>query len=130
LHSEGKGRKFNFYHQEQLFHCLVLSCHGSQDRQGHHYRYEPHRDADLIEIGENCIIGGNSSIAAHYAAGARGRLRKVRIGNSVTIGANTAVMPGVVIENNVTVGANSLVALGMHLKSGGTYLGVPVERIK
>lgn len=86
-------------------------------------------DVDLIEIGEDCLIAGNSSIAAHYAQGNRGRLRKVRIGNRVTIGANTSVMPGVVIEDDVTVGANSLVPLGAHLKSGGIYLGVPVQRM-
>lgn len=86
-------------------------------------------DCDLIEIGENCIIGGNSSISAHYAKGDKGRMRKVHIGNSVTIGANTAVMPGVVIEDNVVVGGNSLVPLGMRLKSGGIYVGVPVVRV-
>lgn len=86
-------------------------------------------DCDLIEIGENCMIGGNASIAAHVINGAHGRLRRVRIGNSVTIGANSSVMPGVVIEDNVVVGANSLVPQGMRLKSGGIYLGVPVQAI-
>lgn len=86
-------------------------------------------DVDLIEIGEDCLIGGNSSIAAHVAQGSRARLRKVRIGDRVTIGANTSVMPGVVIDDDVTVGANSLVPLGAHLKSGGIYLGVPVQRV-
>lgn len=86
-------------------------------------------DCDLVEIGENCIIGGNASISAHYASGARGRMRKVRIGNGVTIGANSSVMPGVVIEDGVVVGANSLVPLGMRLKAGGVYLGVPVRKV-
>lgn len=86
-------------------------------------------DCDLVEIGENCIIGGNSSISAHYAAGERGRLRRVRIGNSVTIGANASIMPGVVIEDHVVVGANSVVTLGKRLKAGGIYLGVPAVRI-
>ena len=86
-------------------------------------------DCDLIEIGENCMIGGNASIAAHVINGTRGRLRRVRIGNSVTIGANTSVMPGVVIEDDVIVGANSLVPQGMRLKSGGTYLGVPARKV-
>lgn len=86
-------------------------------------------DCDLIEIGENCLIGSNSSIAAHFIQGTRGRLRKVHIGNFVTIGANTSVMPGVVIDDGVIVGANSLVPQGMHLESGGVYLGVPVQRV-
>ncbi len=84
-------------------------------------------DCDLVEIGEGCVIGGNSSISAHVAQGDRGRLRKVLIGNNVTIGANASVMPGVVIEDNVVVGANSLVPMGMHLEAGKTYIGVPVK---
>lgn len=86
-------------------------------------------DCDLIEIGKDCLIGGNASIAAHVIQGNRGRLRRVRIGSRVTIGANSSVMPGVVIEDNVVVGANSLVPQGMHLKQGGIYLGVPVKRV-
>jgi acetyltransferase-like isoleucine patch superfamily enzyme len=86
-------------------------------------------DCDLVEIGENCVIGGNSSISAHVAQGDRGRLRKVLIGNNVTIGANASVMPGVVIEDSVVVGANSLVPMGMHLEAGKTYIGVPVKPV-
>jgi acetyltransferase-like isoleucine patch superfamily enzyme len=86
-------------------------------------------DCDLLEIGENCIIGGNASIAAHVAQGARGHLRKVRIGNNVTIGANTSVMAGVTIEDNVVVGANSLVPVGAHLEAGKTYIGVPAKPV-
>lgn len=86
-------------------------------------------DCNLIEIGENCMIGGNASIAAHMINGERGRLRRVRIGSRVTIGANSSVMPGAIIEDDVVVGANSLVLQGMKLKSGGVYLGVPVRRV-
>jgi hypothetical protein len=86
-------------------------------------------DCDLIEIGRDCMIGGNSSIAAHVIHGDRGRLRRVRIGSRVTIGANSSIMPGVVIEDDVIVGANSLVPQGMHLSTGGIYLGVPVKRV-
>jgi serine acetyltransferase len=86
-------------------------------------------DCDLIEIGEDCMIGSNASIAAHVINGSRGRLRRVRIGSRVTIGANSSVMPGVVIDDDVLVGANSLVPQGMHLKKGGVYLGVPVSKI-
>ncbi len=86
-------------------------------------------DCDLIEIGVDCLIGSNSSIAAHTIVGSAGRLRKVRIGSRVTIGANSSVMPGVVIEDDVVVGSNSLVPQGAHLESGGVYIGVPVQRI-
>lgn len=84
-------------------------------------------DCDLLEIGRDCVIGGNASIAAHVTQGERGRLRRVRIGNNVTIGANTSIMPGVIIEDNVIVGANSLVPMGMRLEAGKSYIGVPVR---
>lgn len=84
-------------------------------------------DCDLIEIGAGCVIGGNASISAHVVQGDRGRLHKVNIGNYVTIGANSSVMPGAVIEDRVIVGANSLVPMGMHLEAGKTYIGVPVK---
>lgn len=107
----------------------VLFYRGMGARIGRGTIINTHRlwDVDLIEIGEGCVIGGNASISAHVLQGDRGRLRKVRIGNHVTIGANTSVMPGVVIEDNVVVGANSLVPMGMHLEKGKTYLGVPVQ---
>lgn len=84
-------------------------------------------DCDLIEIGDGCIIGGNVAINAHIGQGQKGRLRRVRIGNQVTIGANSFVMPGVVIEDNVLVGPNSVIPMGKRLKANSIYWGIPVE---
>jgi acetyltransferase-like isoleucine patch superfamily enzyme len=86
-------------------------------------------DCDLIEIGDECVIGGNVSINAHIGQGKKGRLRRVRIGNRVTIGANTYVMPGVVIEDNVLVGPNSVIPMGKRLKANSVYWGIPVEQV-
>jgi acetyltransferase-like isoleucine patch superfamily enzyme len=86
-------------------------------------------DCDLVEIGSSCIIGGGSAITAHSAEGSTGMLKKVVIGNNVTIGANSYIMPGVVIEDHVRVGPNSLVPRDRRLEAGGTYIGVPVRRL-
>jgi acetyltransferase-like isoleucine patch superfamily enzyme len=86
-------------------------------------------DCDLIEIGKNCVIGGQVAINAHTAEGRKGILKKVRIGNRVTLGANTMVLPGVVIEDNVTVGANSLIPKDAVLEANSIYGGVPVKKI-
>jgi acetyltransferase-like isoleucine patch superfamily enzyme len=86
-------------------------------------------DCDLIEIGDSCVIGGNVAINAHIGQGQRGRLRRVRIGNQVTIGANTFVMPGVVIEDNVLVGPNSVIPMGKRLKTNTVYWGIPVKKV-
>ena len=86
-------------------------------------------DCDLVEIGDDCVIGGNVAITAHIGQGKKGRMRRVRIGNRVTIGANTYVMPGTIIEDNVLVGPNSVVPMGKRLEANSVYWGTPVEKV-
>ena len=86
-------------------------------------------DCDLIEIGEDCVIGGNVAITGHTGEGKMGITRRVRIGNRVTIGANTLILPGAVIEDGVVIGANSLVPKDAHLESYSLYGGSPVKKI-
>ena len=87
-------------------------------------------DCDMIEIGDHCVIGGSVAISAHIAEKGRGILKKVRIGDQVTIGANTMVLPGATIEDNVIIGANSLIPKDSHLEANSVYGGVPVRKIK
>jgi len=87
-------------------------------------------DVDMIEIGANCVIGGNAGMSAHVVEGNRGVLRRIRIGDNVNIGADTMILPGAVIEDNVIVGANSLVPKGMLLERDAVYGGVPVQKIR
>jgi len=54
---------------------------------------------ELIEIGDNSIIGFNSTILCHEFLVDEYRLGRVRIGKNVTIGANTTILPGVVIAD-------------------------------
>ncbi len=63
----------------------------------------------LIEIGDNTIIGYNTTILCHeflikeYATG------PVVIGRDVMVGANTTILPGITIANGSVVSAHSLV---------------------
>ena len=63
----------------------------------------------LIEIGDNTIIGYNTTILCHeflikeYVTG------PVVIGRDVMVGANTTILPGVKIANGSVVSAHSLV---------------------
>ena len=63
----------------------------------------------LIEIGDNTIIGYNTTILCHeflikeYVTG------PVVIGRDVMVGANTTILPGVTIANGSVVSAHSLV---------------------
>lgn len=64
---------------------------------------------ELISIGNNCVIGYNTTILAHEYLVDEYRLGEVRIGNAVLIGANTTILPGVVIGDGAVVAAGTVV---------------------
>lgn len=86
-------------------------------------------DLDMLVIGDDCVIGGNVAINAHTVEGNRGVLHGVKIGNRVSIGADTMVLPGVVMEDDVNVGASSLIPKHSHLEAGHKYGGVPIRKL-
>lgn len=81
---------------------------------------------ELIEIGDNSIIGFNSTILCHEFLVGEYRLGKVIIGKNVTIGANTTILPGVWIADGSVVSALSLVNNDV----SGFVGGVPARPLK
>lgn len=63
----------------------------------------------LIEIGDDTIIGYNTTILCHEFLAGEWRTGPVRIGKRVTIGANCTILPGVTIADGSVVSAHSLV---------------------
>ncbi|MQA30917.1 MAG: acyltransferase [Luteitalea sp.] len=64
---------------------------------------------ELIEIGDNTIVGMEAMILTHEFLHDRWRTGKVTIGRNVMVGARSTVLAGVSIGNNVTISAMSLV---------------------
>jgi acetyltransferase-like isoleucine patch superfamily enzyme len=64
---------------------------------------------ELITIGSNCVIGYNTTILAHEYLVDEYRLGEVHIGDRVLIGANSTILPGVVIGEGAVVAAGTLV---------------------
>ena len=88
-------------------------------------------DCDLLEIGKNCVIGGNVGINAHITSSqGKGILKKVKIGDRVTIGADSIIFAGATIEDGVIVGTCSMVPKEAHLEANSVYAGVPVRKIR
>ncbi len=83
---------------------------------------------ELIEIGENSVIGYNTAILAHEFLSKEWRTGKVVIGKNVLIGANCLVMPGVRIGDNATIAAFSLV--NRDVPANAVFGGVPARTIK
>jgi len=64
---------------------------------------------ERIKIGDNSIVGYNTTILTHEYLIREYRLGNVVIGNGVMIGANTTILPGVVIGDGAVVAAGSVV---------------------
>src|SRR5690625_5144572 len=64
---------------------------------------------EKIRIGNNSIIGYNTTILAHEYLIKEYRIGEVNIGDEVMIGANTTILPGISIGNQAIVSAGTLV---------------------
>jgi acetyltransferase-like isoleucine patch superfamily enzyme len=64
---------------------------------------------ELITVGNNTIVGYNTTILAHEYLIDEYRLGEVTIGNNVLVGANTTILPGVVIGDGAKISAATLV---------------------
>ncbi|MCD9025203.1 acyltransferase [Cohnella silvisoli] len=64
---------------------------------------------ERITIGDNSIIGYNSTLLTHEYLIKEYRLGDIRIGSGVMIGANVTILPGVTIGDGAVVAAGSVV---------------------
>ncbi|MDN3439277.1 acyltransferase [Planococcus sp. APC 3900] len=64
---------------------------------------------ERITVGNNSVIGYNTTILAHEYLIDEYRLGDVVIGDRVMIGANTTILPGITIGNGAIVSAATLV---------------------
>ena len=83
---------------------------------------------ELIEIGENSIMGYRTTILTHEFLINEFRTGKVKIGRNVMIGACSLVIAGVEIGDNTTVAAFSLV--NKDLPPNAIAAGVPARIIR
>lgn len=85
---------------------------------------------DLVHIGDDCFIGhgvmfvNDTFVTGGPAKGRRELWRATIIGNDVSIGSNSTIMP-VRICNNVVIGAGSVVT--KDIEKPGIYLGNPAK---
>lgn len=83
---------------------------------------------ELITIGDNTVIGYNTTILCHEYLVNEWRKGKVVIGKNVMIGANSTLLPGVTIGDNAVISACSLV--NKDVAPNTMVGGVPIRFIK
>jgi len=83
---------------------------------------------ELIEIGDNTIIGMDAMILTHEFLHDRFRSGIVSIGRNCIVGANSTVLAGVTLEEGTGVSAMSLVNKGT--TEGALVGGVPIRVLR
>ncbi|MBW7453621.1 acyltransferase [Paenibacillus sepulcri] len=83
---------------------------------------------ERIKVGDNTIIGYNTTILTHEYLIREYRLGDVVIGSDVLIGANTTILPGVSIGDGAVVAAGSVVH--KNVAAGAFVGGNPLREIK
>jgi acetyltransferase-like isoleucine patch superfamily enzyme len=116
------------YPLEKLLDGLVGMKLGENSYPGSSILSTPYH---FIEAGDNVIFGGGAIISPHsYESGAKLLLKPIKIGNNVTIGMNSVIMPGVVIEDDAIVAASAVVTKNTHIGRGEVWAGIPARKIR
>lgn len=86
-------------------------------------------DQNLVEIGDDTVIGGDVTLVCHAAEGGRLVTAPVRIGRRVTVGLMAVVFPGCVIGDDAVIAAGSVLSKGAKVGPGEIWAGVPARRV-
>lgn len=86
-------------------------------------------DSNLIEIGDDTVIGGDVTLIAHSAE--RGDLvaERVRIGSRVTVGLMAVILPGCEIGDGAVIAANAILTKGTKVGANEIWGGVPAKKL-
>lgn len=83
---------------------------------------------ELIELGDNSVIGFDSAILTHEFLVDEFRKGRVKVGKNVLVGARSLILPGVEVGDNAKISAMSLV--NDNVASNSFVGGIPIREIK
>ena len=84
-------------------------------------------EPELVEIGDNAILGQGALMSAHAIVGNEAYFERVIVEENVTIGMNAVIFPGTKIAKNSIVGACALVPKNTIIGPNEIWLGNPAK---
>lgn len=86
-------------------------------------------DSNLIEIGDDTVIGGDVTLIGHTAEGGRLVTGRVRIGRRVTVGVRAIVFPDTEIGDGAVIVPNAFLPPNTRVGPGEVWAGSPARRV-
>ncbi len=83
---------------------------------------------DLVRLGDDVALNEDCTIQTHLFEDRIMKVSTVDIGSRVSVGSDTVILYGTVIEDDVTVGDLSLLMKGERLQRGSRWAGSPVRK--
>src|SRR5215203_1104802 len=87
-------------------------------------------DPPLVTMGSDCQIGFDAVLTCHAFHRGCYELFPIVLGNEVTVGLRSVILPGVIIGDRATVAAGAVVAKATRIGPDETWGGVPARLIK
>ncbi len=87
-------------------------------------------DLSMLEIGDNVLIGGGVALICHASERGFLRLAPTKIGNGVSIGLGSVIMPDCEIGDGASIAPCSLLPKGTRVPAKGVWGGNPAKDLR
>lgn len=87
-------------------------------------------DLSLLEIGDNVLIGGGVALICHASERGFIRLAPTRIGNNVSVGLGSVILPGCELGDGASIAPCSFLPKGTKVPPKGVWGGNPARDLR
>lgn len=112
------------------FQALFYRSMGAKVGSGANINTGGLADLSMLEIGNDVLIGGGVALICHASERGFLRLAPTKIGNQVSIGLGSVIMPDCVIGDGASVAPCSLVPKGSRIPPKGVWGGNPIRDLR
>lgn len=112
------------------FQTLFYRAMGAKIGRGVNINTAGLADLSMLEIGDNVLIGGGVALICHASERGFLRLAPTKIGNNVSIGLGSVIMPDCEIGDGASIAPCSFLPKGTRIPEKGVWGGNPVKDLR